>query len=66
MGVREGTLTHAGGAGTKAGPALALRAAKIAGTSVEAILTGKLTAAGRCPSCGHRAGDGRLVAGGAS
>jgi hypothetical protein len=44
---------------------LALALARAAGVSVESILSGALTAAGRCPTCGHRAGDGRLVAGGA-
>jgi hypothetical protein len=42
----------------------AIRLARAAGVAVEAILTGALTAAGRCPTCGHRAGDGRIVAGG--
>lgn len=47
--------------------ALALRLAAAAGISVEAVLGGKLSAAGRCAACGHRAGDGRLLAaGGAS
>lgn len=48
------------------GAALALAVARAAGMSVEAVIGGKLTAAGRCPTCGHRAGDGRLVAGGGS
>ena len=39
----------------------AIRLAAAAGISVEAVLTGKLNAAGRCPTCGHRAGDGRVV-----
>jgi hypothetical protein len=67
MGVREGTLTHAGGASSKAGPALALRAAKVAGASVESILTGSITLAGACPTCGARPATGRFAAnGGAS
>jgi hypothetical protein len=49
------------------GAALAFRLAAAAGISVEAVLGGKLSAAGRCGTCGHRAGDGRLLAaGGAS
>lgn len=40
----------------------ALRLARAAGVSVEAVLTGVLGIAGRCPTCGHRAGDGRIVA----
>lgn len=47
---------------------LAIRIASAAGVSVEAMLSGALNAAGRCSTCGHRAGDGRLavVAGGAA
>jgi len=40
---------------------LVIRLAQAAGISVEAILTGALNPAGRCPTCGSRAGDGRLV-----
>ncbi len=48
-------------------PGLALRAARAGGMSVEAVLSGTLSAAGRCEACGHRIGDGRLAAaGGAS
>lgn len=48
-------------------PGLALRAARAGGMSVEAVLGGTLSAAGRCETCGHRLGDGRLAAaGGAS
>ena len=64
MGVSLSTL-----AGSKAGsPGLALRAARASGMSVEAILSGTVSAAGRCSTCGHRIGDGRLAraAGGAS
>jgi hypothetical protein len=43
---------------------LVIRLAAAAGISVEAILTGALTSAGRCPACGHRAGAGRLPAAG--
>lgn len=47
--------------------ALARLIARAGGVSIESILTGALNAAGRCPTCGHRAGDGRtvLAAGGA-
>ncbi|MFT3768508.1 MAG: hypothetical protein QM820_23930 [Minicystis sp.] len=48
------------------GLALAVRVAQAAGVSVEAMLSGALTAAGRCPTCGHRAEDGRLAAAGGS
>ena len=45
----------------KGSPAVALRAAKVSGTSVEAILAGTLTAAGRCGACGSRIGQGRAT-----
>jgi hypothetical protein len=46
----------------------AIRLASAAGISVEAVLSGALTTAGRCPTCGTRAGSGRIssTAGGAS
>lgn len=37
-------------------PGLALRAAQAAGMHVETLLTGTLTSAGRCPTCGSRVG----------
>ncbi len=40
----------------------AVRLAKAAGVSVESILTGTITDAGRCASCGHRPGTGRRAA----
>ena len=68
MGVRVNILLDAAHSRNPQGsPALAIRAAKVSGMTVEAILTGTLSAAGRCETCGHRIGDGRLVAaGGAS
>ncbi len=39
-------------------PGLALRVAKAGGMSMDAILSGKLTAMGRCPTCGSRIGSG--------
>lgn len=36
---------------------LAIRVAKAAGTPLEAILSGKLTEAGRCTACGSRAAE---------
>ena len=44
--------------------ALARVIAKVAGVSIEAVLSGTLSAAGRCSTCGHRVGDGRLAAAG--
>jgi hypothetical protein len=69
MGVREEMLKKAGVPHNNKGgsPALALVVARIAGTSVEAILSGTLSAAGRCHACGHRLGHGTArAAGGAS
>lgn len=39
----------------------AIRLAKVAGVSVESILTGAITEVNTCPTCGHRPGAGRLV-----
>lgn len=36
----------------------AIRLARAAGVSVEAVLTGAPVMAGRCPACGHRPGMG--------
>ena len=60
IGVREGLLTKAGAAhGPRGGsPALALLVARTAGMSVEGVLTGSLSAAGRCEACGSRIGHG--------
>ena len=63
MGVQERTLTSVAyerkhrPTGT-----FAVRLAKAAGVSVESILSGTITDAGSCPTCGHRPGTGRLVA----
>ncbi|MFT3775240.1 MAG: transcriptional regulator [Minicystis sp.] len=59
IGCAVGTLKQ-----SRPGLALAVRVAQAAGVSVEAMLSGALTAAGRCPTCGHRAGDGRIAAAG--
>jgi hypothetical protein len=56
MGVEAGALCDAGSPRSKASPGLALRAARAAGMSVEAILGGKISAAGRCETCGARVG----------
>ena len=50
----------------RASGTFAIRLARAAGTSVEAVLTGAISAAGRCDTCGHRVGAGRVAAGGAS
>ena len=62
MGVRVNMLTRAGSSRTPNGsPGLALLAARTGGMSVEAVITGTLTAAGRCEACGSRIGQGRVA-----
>jgi|HubBroStandDraft_6_1064221.scaffolds.fasta_scaffold703546_3 hypothetical protein len=65
MGVGVETLYKA--AQRRPSGTLAIRLARAAGMAVEAILTGTLNPAGRCPSCGSRVGDkpALRVAGGA-
>ncbi len=50
----------------RASGTFAIRLARAAGLSLEAILTGAISAAGRCDTCGHRVGAGRAASGGAS
>ena len=51
----------------RASGTFAIRLARAAGASAEAILTGAISEATRCNTCGHRVGAGRAVAsGGAS
>jgi hypothetical protein len=52
MGVSTNTLTG----NYEGSPGLALRAARAGGMSVEAVLSGVLSAAGRCETCGSRLG----------
>ena len=68
MGLPKGTLYQATKPRHRPSGILAIRLAKAAGVSIEAVLSGTLSAAGRCETCGHRIGDGRLAraAGGAS
>ena len=68
MGVALPTLAHAARErNPHEPPAVALRAARAGGMSVEAVLSGKLTAAGQCEACGSRIGHGTArAAGGAS
>lgn len=57
-GIPKDTLARAAcSSGPRPGAALALRVAKAAGMSVEALLSGVITEAGRCPTCGTRVGD---------
>ncbi len=63
MGIPPDTITGAGS--RRPSGTLVIRLARAAGVSVETILTGAVNLAGRCPACGHRAGDGRGAAGGA-
>lgn len=65
MGMHHGSLHSAAHPTRPRGsPGVALAAARAGRMSIEAVLGGKLSAAGRCPTCGHKAGDGRLVAAG--
>ena len=50
----------------RASGTFAIRLARAAGASVEAILTGAISEAARCTTCGHRVGAGRVATGGAS
>jgi hypothetical protein len=52
--VREATRPN----GRPMSGTFAIRLAKVAGLSVEAVITGKLGEAGRCATCGHRIGEG--------
>jgi hypothetical protein len=64
MGVPVDTLYKAGNPRRILSGTFAIRLARAAGVAVEALLSGTFTAAGRCPTCGHRAGDGRVAAAG--
>ncbi len=60
MGVKLGTLTDAATAPRyRASGTLAIRAARIGGMTVEAVLSGTLADAGRCQTCGARVGGDR-------
>ena len=50
----------------RASGTFAIRLARAAGASVEAILTGAISEATRCTTCGHRLGTGRVATGGDS
>jgi hypothetical protein len=63
IGVKPGVLSSK----RRPSAALALAVARAAGMTVEAVLGGKLSAAGRCAACGSRVGDRPVTAaGGAS
>jgi DNA-binding phage protein len=62
-GVPAATLYNViGDKGRRPSAAVALRVAKAAGMSVEVILGGHLSEAGRCPTCGSRVGDRPAIA----
>jgi hypothetical protein len=48
--------------GRRVSGTFAIRLAKAGGVSVETVLGGQLAAMGRCLTCGHKPGDGRIVA----
>ncbi len=65
IGVRPNALLSAARARNPQGsPAIALRAARVGGMSVEAVLSGALSTAGRCEACGSRLGHGVALASG--
>jgi hypothetical protein len=65
MGLREELVKKAGVHNSKTGsPALALVVARTAGMGVEAVLSGALSASGRCDTCGSRLGHGAALASG--
>jgi hypothetical protein len=57
IGVPVACLKTAISKGRRPSGILVIRTAQAAGMSVEAIIGGKLSAAGRCSSCGSRVGD---------
>jgi zinc transporter ZupT len=67
IGVPAATIYQAASKRRRPSGILVIRLAAAAGMSVEAVLSGKLTEAGRCPACGSRVGDRPAhAAGGAS
>ncbi len=62
LGLRSNALSNK----RRPSAALVLAVARAGKMYVEAVLGARLTEAGRCPTCGARAGEGRLVRGGAS
>jgi DNA-binding XRE family transcriptional regulator len=58
MGVPVQTLYKASQERHIPAPGLAIRLAAAAGTTVEAVLGGKLADAGRCPTCGAKTAGG--------
>lgn len=60
-GVTKKTLEEAAGRKGQGTAILAYRAAQAAGTTLEAVLTGAVNAAGRCSACGSRIGGSREV-----
>lgn len=59
-GIRRVTLEHAGSKRSRRPhAAIAIRAARAAGISVEALLSGKMRPTDRCPTCGTHAADRR-------
>jgi hypothetical protein len=69
MGVKINAISRAARERDPMGsPALAFRAARVGGMSVEAVLSGKLSPVGQCEACGSRLGHGvaARAAGGAS
>ena len=56
LGIPVHTLQQAASRGRSPSGILVIRLAAAAGLTVEAVLSGKLTEAGRCPTCGAKRG----------
>jgi hypothetical protein len=56
IGVPVGTLYNLSSCGRAPSGVLVIRLAAAAGLTVEAVLSGKLSEAGRCPTCGAKRG----------
>ena len=57
MGIRSFALQDVASGKSPGSAAMALRAAQAAGMHVETLLSGALSPAGRCATCGSRVGD---------
>lgn len=55
LGVSAASVEAVANGHDRGSPGLALRAARASGVPIERILSGKLAAADRCPTCGHAA-----------
>lgn len=54
LGLKRTTLSHVACGAKGVSASLAFRVAKLAGVTLEEVLTGMYPATGTCPHCGHR------------